>query len=101
MNPSRLQADILVRAETYSLPRHLSPNRARSVAPDLRMRLFECRVPGVYLTWANALFLAFFAFNGINNLHRVNEAPNSDSPRRHHSFVVRSGDILYRTFLSP
>ena len=26
------------------------------------------RVPAVYLTWANQVFLAFFAFNGINNL---------------------------------
>jgi hypothetical protein len=26
------------------------------------------RVPGVYLGWANPVFLAFFAFNRINNL---------------------------------
>jgi hypothetical protein len=25
------------------------------------------RVPGVYLTWANPVFLAFFSFNRINN----------------------------------
>jgi hypothetical protein len=29
-------------------------------------RLF--RVPGVYLTWANPVFLAFFSFNRISNL---------------------------------
>src|SRR6266849_2067421 len=26
------------------------------------------RVPAVYLTWANPVFLAFFSFNRINNL---------------------------------
>ncbi len=26
------------------------------------------RVPGVYLGWANPVFLAFFSFNRINNL---------------------------------
>ena len=26
------------------------------------------RVPGVYLSWANPVFLAFFSFNGINNI---------------------------------
>jgi hypothetical protein len=26
----------------------------------------------VYLTWANAMFLAFFAFNEINNLRGFN-----------------------------
>src|SRR5271170_3474727 len=35
------------------------------------MRL-NFRVPGVYLTWANMMFLAFFAFNGINNLRAFN-----------------------------
>ncbi len=29
---------------------------------------FIHRVPGVYLTWANPVFLAFFSFNRINNL---------------------------------
>ncbi len=32
------------------------------------------RVPLVYLTWANSLFLAFFAFNRINNLRAFNVA---------------------------
>ena len=37
--------------------------------------MFESRrVPGVYLTWANSLFLAYFAFNGINNLRAFNVA---------------------------
>ena len=35
------------------------------------------RVPGVYLTWANLMFLAFFAFNGINNLRVFNVAFSS------------------------
>jgi len=26
------------------------------------------RVPAVYLTWANSMFLAFFSFEGISNL---------------------------------
>jgi hypothetical protein len=38
-------------------------------------RLF--RVPGVYLTWANMMFLAFFAFNRINNLRVFNVAFSS------------------------
>src|SRR6266576_2327819 len=38
------------------------------------------RVPAVYLSCANPVFLAFFAFNRINNLPRINGAPNSDSP---------------------
>jgi hypothetical protein len=35
------------------------------------------RVPLVYLPWANSLFLAFFAFNGINNLRAFNVAFSS------------------------
>jgi len=35
------------------------------------------RVPGVYLTWAHMMFLAFFAFNGINNLRVFNVAFSS------------------------
>ena len=31
----------------------------------------------MYLTWANSLFLAFFAFNGINNLRVFNVAFSS------------------------
>ncbi len=33
----------------------------------------------MYLTWANPLFLAFFAFNEINKLRVFNRAQNSDS----------------------
>jgi hypothetical protein len=35
------------------------------------------RVPGVYLSWANRVFLAFFPFNGINNLRVFNVAFSS------------------------
>ncbi len=35
------------------------------------------RVPAVYLTWANPVFLAFFAFNRINNLRIFNAAFSS------------------------
>ena len=35
------------------------------------------RVPAVYLTWANSVFLAFFSFNGINNLRVFNVAFSS------------------------
>ena len=37
------------------------------------------RVPAVYLGWANMRFLAFFAFNGINNL-RIFSAAFSSIP---------------------
>jgi hypothetical protein len=42
-----------------------------------RMRLGALRVPAVYLTSANWVFLAFFAFNGINNLRVFNVAFSS------------------------
>src|SRR5258706_10770610 len=35
------------------------------------------RVPGVSLSWANSLFLAFSAFNGISNLRAFNVAFSS------------------------
>jgi len=35
------------------------------------------RVPAVYLTWANPVFLAFFAFNGTSNLRAFNVAFSS------------------------
>jgi hypothetical protein len=41
------------------------------------------RVPAVYPTSVNALFLAFFALNEINKLRVITEAENSDSPRLH------------------
>ena len=43
------------------------------------MRLFECRVPAVYLTWANQVFSAFFSLNGINKLRGISWGQNSDS----------------------
>ena len=50
----------------------------------------SCRVPAMYLTSANLLFLTFFAFNEINKLCIIGEAQNSDSPRLHQfSPVVR------------
>src|SRR5215467_1141845 len=45
--------------------------------------LASLRVPAVYLTWANPLFLVFLPFNRISNLRGINEAQNSDSPRLH------------------
>jgi hypothetical protein len=35
------------------------------------------RVPGVYLGWANLMFLAFFPFNEVNNLRAFNVALSS------------------------
>jgi len=46
-------------------------------------RLVSFRVSAVYLTWANALFLAVFALSEINKLRVINEGQNSDSPRLH------------------
>jgi hypothetical protein len=49
-------------------PEELSPHCSKS------------RVPAVYPTSAHSLFLAFFAFNEINNLRLISQAQNSDSP---------------------
>lgn len=38
------------------------------------------RVSAVYLTWANALFLAVLALSEINKLRVISEGQNSDSP---------------------
>src|SRR6266478_3427856 len=46
--------------------------------------LLEVRVPTVYPTWANVLFLAFSSFNEINKLCVISRGQNSDSPRLHH-----------------
>ncbi len=35
------------------------------------------RVPAVYLTWVNPVFLAFFAFNGTSNLRAFNALSSS------------------------
>jgi len=43
----------------------------------LRRSEFTLRVPGVYLTWVNSVFLSFFSFNGINNLRVFNIAFSS------------------------
>jgi hypothetical protein len=50
-------------------------------------RLF--RVPGVYLTWANPVFLAFFSFNRISNL-RVFSVAFSSIPTAPTSFLFDS-----------
>jgi hypothetical protein len=42
------------------------------------------RVPAVYLTSANSLFLSVFAFNEINKLGVISQGQNSDSARLHH-----------------
>ena len=65
-----------------------------------RQRVQTFRVPAVYLTWANSLFLAFLAFSRINNLRRVNQAPNSDSPRRHQTFFLSLSCLLVRDYPS-
>src|SRR6266478_1816961 len=60
--------------------------------------LLEIPVLAVYPTSAHSLFLAFFAFNEINNLRLISQAQNSDSPRLHHSvdtgLCQSSGSIL-------
>jgi len=55
---------------------------------DLSPHCSKSRVPAVYPTSAHSLFLAFFAFNEINNLRLISQAQNSDSPHVHH-FVDR------------
>jgi hypothetical protein len=47
----------------------------------------ECGVPAVYLTSANPVFLAFVALSRMSKLRGISGGPNSDSPRRHHSFA--------------
>jgi len=47
------------------------------------------RVSGVYLTWANSVFLSFFAFNAINNLCAFNVAFSS-IPTAPTSFLILS-----------
>jgi hypothetical protein len=42
------------------------------------------RVPDVYLSSANSLFLYFLPFNRISKLREISGAQNSDSPRLHH-----------------
>jgi len=49
---------------------------------------FWLRVPGVYLTWANSVFLAFFAFNGINNLRIFNVAFSSIPTAPTNNFLI-------------
>jgi hypothetical protein len=41
------------------------------------------RVPAVYLTSANSLFLYFLPFNRISKLREISGAQNSDSLRLH------------------
>ena len=47
------------------------------------------RVPRVYLGWANPVFLAFFAFNRINNL-RIFSVALSPIPTAPTSFLFHS-----------
>jgi hypothetical protein len=60
------------------------------------------RVPGVYLTWANPLFLAFFAFNGISNLRDFNVAFSSipTAPTKHHISTAFRGVFNNKTDLT-
>src|SRR6266852_231475 len=45
----------------------------------------KLRVPAVYLTSANVLFISFLAFNEINKLRVISRGQNSDSPRLQYS----------------
>lgn len=38
----------------------------------------------VYLTWANPVFLVFFALSPMSKLRGINAGVDSDSPRLHH-----------------
>ena len=50
------------------------PQRIRRLCRFLR----ASRVPAVYLTRANSLFLTFLAFYEINDLRTISQARNSD-----------------------
>ena len=55
------------------------------------------RVPVVYPSWANWVFLAFFAFNGINNLRASNVAFSSIPTAAHpDGFRVGEDEHLIR-----
>jgi len=54
----------------------------RSPARDFR----NDRVPGVSLSWANPVFLAFFSFSRISKLRGISGGLNSDSHRPHQIF---------------
>ena len=43
----------------------------------VRRNEFTLHVPAVYLTWANPMFLAFFALSRISNLRAFNVSPSS------------------------
>jgi hypothetical protein len=64
----------------------------------------RARVPGVYLSWANPVFLAFFPFNRISNLRAFNVAFSSiptaptKSPVESVAFASREPQI-YRGIL--
>jgi hypothetical protein len=59
---------------------------------DLVVLGSPCRVPGVYLTWATSVFLAFFTFNGINNLRVFNVAFSSIPTAPQRKMLVRIQD---------
>ena len=52
--------------------------RVRTFRGGLALR--SSRVPAVYLTWANQLFLMFLAFSRISKLRGISGGQNSDSP---------------------
>lgn len=52
-------------------------SNARRITTALPTQSSSNRVPGVYLGWANPMFLAFFSFRAISNLRNFNVAFNS------------------------
>jgi hypothetical protein len=59
---------------TTQLP---NPGRRRALDARIECAILPIRVPCVYLTWANPVFLSFLAFNGITNLRGFNIAFSS------------------------
>ena len=55
------------------------------------------RVPVVYPSWANWVFLAFFAFNGINNLRPFNVAFSSIPTAARDLRIVSSNQAVATT----
>ena len=58
------------------------------------------RVPDVYLTWANPVFLAFFSFNGINNLRVFSVTFSSipTAPSDFQSYLRRLMPVAFANF---
>jgi hypothetical protein len=59
---------------TTQLP---NPGRRRALDARIECAILPIRVPCVYLTWANPVFLPFFPLNRINKLRVFNVAFSS------------------------